>query len=190
MSTNKEIKSYHVNTYKRFNIEFIKGDGVYLFDKDGDKYLDFLSGIAVTGMGHKNSKLISAAIHQIDSLWHVSNLFQSSAQETLAKKLVERSGLNKVFFCNSGTEANEAAIKFARKFGKGRSTIITANGGFHGRTMGSLSASAQEKLWEGFQPLAPGFPIKRELFKIDSEIRSITLFATAIAIGFPPKVEP
>jgi predicted acetylornithine/succinylornithine family transaminase len=146
-----------VNTYKRFNVEFIKGDGVYLFDKEGNKYLDLLCGIAVTGLGHKNSKLIGAAINQIDRLWHVSNLFESTPQETFAKKLVEKSGLSKVFFCNSGTEANEAAIKFARKFGNGRSTIITANGGFHGRTMGSLSASAQEKLWEGFQPLTPGF---------------------------------
>ena len=149
--------SYHVNTYKRFNVEFIKGDGVYLFDKEGNKYLDLLCGIAVTGLGHKNSKLIGTAINQIDKLWHVSNLFESTPQETLAKKLVEKSGLSKAFFCNSGTEANEAAIKFARKFGNGRSTIITANGGFHGRTMGSLSASAQEKLWEGFQPLTPGF---------------------------------
>lgn len=152
-----ENKSYHVNTYKRFNVEFVKGDGVYLFDKAGNKYLDLLCGIAVTGLGHKNSKLIGAAINQIDKLWHVSNLFESTPQETLAKKLVDKSGLSKVFFCNSGTEANEAAIKFARKFGKGRSTIITASGGFHGRTMGSLSASAQEKLWEGFQPLTPGF---------------------------------
>lgn len=152
-----ENKSYHVNTYKRFNVEFVKGDGVYLFDKAGNKYLDLLCGIAVTGLGHKNSKLIGAAINQINKLWHVSNLFESTPQETLAKNLVDKSGLSKVFFCNSGTEANEAAIKFARKFGKGRSTIITASGGFHGRTMGSLSASAQEKLWEGFQPLTPGF---------------------------------
>ena len=149
--------SYHVNTYNRFNVEFVNGNGVYLFDREGNKYLDLLCGIAVTGLGHKNSKLIGTAINQIDKLWHVSNLFESTPQETLAKKLVERSGLSKAFFCNSGTEANEAAIKFARKFGNGRSTIITAKGGFHGRTMGSLSASAQEKLWDGFHPLTPGF---------------------------------
>ena len=149
--------SYHVNTYNRFNVEFVNGNGVYLFDREGNKYLDLLCGIAVTGLGHKNSKLIGTAINQIDKLWHVSNLFESTPQETLAKKLVERSGLSKTFFCNSGTEANEAAIKFARKFGNGRSTIITAKGGFHGRTMGSLSASAQEKLWDGFHPLTPGF---------------------------------
>jgi len=150
-------KNYHVNTYNRFDVEFIQGDGVYLFDRDQNKYLDLLSGIAVTGLGHKNKKLVNAAVSQIDNLWHVSNLFISSPQEILAEKLSNRSGLDKVFFCNSGTEANEAAIKFARKFGNGKSTIITANGGFHGRTMGSLAASAQEKLWEGFHPLTPGF---------------------------------
>ncbi|MCB9247816.1 MAG: aspartate aminotransferase family protein [Ignavibacteriales bacterium] len=157
MSTNNENKSYQVNTYKRNEVEFVKGEGVYLFDKSGNKYLDFLCGIAVTGLGHKNKKLINAAVTQIDNLWHVSNLFTSTPQENLAKKLCEKSGLDKVFFCNTGTEANEAAIKFARKFGKGKSNIITTNGGFHGRTYGSLSASAQEKLWEGFYPLTPGF---------------------------------
>lgn len=150
-------KSYHVNTYKRFEVEFVKGDGIHLFDTSGNIYLDLLSGISVTGLGHKNSKLKIAAINQIENLWHVSNLFESTPQEELAKKLCNRSGLDKVFFCNSGTEANEAAIKFARKFGQGRSTIIAANGGFHGRTMGSVSASGQEKLWDGFHPLTPGF---------------------------------
>lgn len=149
--------SYHVNTYNRYNVEFVKGNGVYLFDSNNEKYLDFLSGIAVTGFGHNHQKLVNAAETQINNLWHVSNLFTSSPQENLAKKLCGESGLQKVFFCNSGTEANEAAIKFARKFGNGKSTIITANGGFHGRTIGSLSASAQEKLWEGFHPLTPGF---------------------------------
>ncbi|GBD90023.1 acetylornithine aminotransferase [bacterium BMS3Abin04] len=153
----KSNNIYHVNTYQRFDVEFIKGNGVYLFDKEGNKFLDFLSGIAVTCLGHNNKELVTAAINQINNLWHVSNLFLSTPQEDLAKKLTEKSGLNKVFFCNSGTEANEAAIKFARKFGNGKSTIITADGGFHGRTMGSLSASAQKKLWEGFYPLAPGF---------------------------------
>lgn len=157
LSTNLGHKSYQLNTYKRNAVEFIEGDGVYLFDKEGNKYLDFLSGIAVTGLGHNNKKLINAAKTQIDRLWHVSNLFTSTPQEILAQKLCEKSGLDKVFFCNSGTEANEAAIKFARKFGKEKSKIITAKGSFHGRTYGSLSASAQEKLWDGFYPLTPGF---------------------------------
>lgn len=149
--------TYHVNTYNRFPIEFIKGEGTYLFDNENNKYLDFLSGIAVTGFGHNHPELVNVAKNQIENLWHVSNLFLSSNQEELAKKLSTISKLDKVFFCNSGTEANEAAIKFARKWGNGRSTIITTEGGFHGRTLGSLSASAQEKLWEGFHPLTPGF---------------------------------
>ncbi|MBK7105707.1 MAG: aspartate aminotransferase family protein [Ignavibacteriae bacterium] len=183
MSTNSVNKSYQVNTYKRNPVEFIKGDGVYLFDKEGNKYLDFLSGIAVTGFGHKNKKLINAAITQIDNLWHVSNLFTSTPQEELAKKLCEKSGLDKVFFCNSGTEANEAAIKFARKFGNGKSTIISAKGSFHGRTYGSLSASAQEKLWEGFHPLTPGFvsvPFN------DSESIKNAIDETTIAVMLEP----
>ncbi len=149
--------TYHVNTYNRFPVEFIKGNGAYLYDTENNKYLDFLSGIAVTGFGHNHPLLVDAAKKQIDNLWHVSNLFESTPQEELAKKLTDVSSLDKVFFCNSGTEANEAAIKFARKFGNGRSTIIAANGSFHGRTMGSLSASMQQKLWEGFKPLTPGF---------------------------------
>ncbi len=149
--------TYHVNTYKRFPVEFIKGKDVYLFDSDNNKYLDMLSGIAVTGFGHNKKELVEAAKTQIENLWHVSNLFISSPQENLGKKLTSISKLDKVFFCNSGTEANEAAIKFARKWGNGRSTIIAAEGSFHGRTLGSLSASMQEKLWDGFQPLTPGF---------------------------------
>ncbi|MEE9431355.1 MAG: aspartate aminotransferase family protein [Melioribacteraceae bacterium] len=149
--------THHVNTYNRFPVEFVRGEGTYLFDSENNKYLDFLSGIAVTGFGHNYPELVNAAKNQIDNLWHVSNLFISTPQEKLAEKLSTISNLDKVFFCNSGTEANEAAIKFARKWGNGRSTIITAEGGFHGRTMGSLSASAQEKLWDGFHPLTPGF---------------------------------
>ena len=111
----KTDKTYHVNTYKRFHVEFVKGNGVYLFDSENKKYLDFLSGIAVTGFGHNHPKLVNTAKNQIENLWHVSNLFLSSQQEELAKKLSIISKLDKVFFCNSGTEANEAAIKFARK---------------------------------------------------------------------------
>ena len=146
-----------LKNYNRLPVEFAKGEGFFLFDTNGKKYLDFLSGIAVTSFGHSH-QLITKAVHdQVDKIWHTSNLFEISLQEKLAKKLTEQSKLDKVFFCNSGTEANEAAIKFARKFGNGKSNIITALGGFHGRTMGSLSASAQYKLWQGFFPLTPGF---------------------------------
>jgi predicted acetylornithine/succinylornithine family transaminase len=138
-------------------VEFEKGNGFNLYGVDGKKYVDFLSGIAVTGFGHNHPVIKAAVMEQIEKLWHTSNLFQSSGQEALAKKLAERAGLDNVFFCNSGTEANEAAIKYARKWGKERTTIISALGGFHGRTMGSLAASGQYKLWEGFYPLTPGF---------------------------------
>jgi acetylornithine/N-succinyldiaminopimelate aminotransferase len=152
-----ETSSALLKNYSRYEVEFVKGDGAYLFDSNGKKYLDFLSGIAVTGFGHNSPLIVNAVKGQAEKLFHVSNLFQSSSQESLAEKLANASGLDNVFFCNSGTEANEAAIKFARKWGKGRFTIITAVGGFHGRTMGSLSASAQYKLWDGFAPLTPGF---------------------------------
>lgn len=158
-------RSALLENYSRYNLEFINGKGQYLYDEEGKEYLDFLSGIAVTSFGHNNSYISQAVKEQLDSYWHVSNLFESTHQETLAAKLVEASGLAKVFFSNSGTEANEAAIKFARKWGQSKpltpnnhkSVIVTALGGFHGRTMGSLSASGQYKLWEGFFPLTPGF---------------------------------
>ena len=146
-----------LKNYSRYFVEFAKGDGFNLFDTEGKEYLDFLSGIAVTSFGHNNEYIKNAVIEQVNSLWHVSNLFTAGKQEELAQKLTNISGLDKVFFCNSGTEANEAAIKFARKWGKGRSTIITTLGSFHGRTMGSLAASGQYKLWEGFYPVMPGF---------------------------------
>jgi predicted acetylornithine/succinylornithine family transaminase len=152
-----ESDSALLKIYKRFPVEFAYGNGAYLYDKNGEEYLDFLSGIAVTGFGHSHPEIKKAVEEQLNSLWHVSNLFESTAQKILADKLAEASGLDKVFFSNSGTEANEAAIKFARKFGAERTTIITAVGSFHGRTMGSLSASAQVKLWNGFRPLTPGF---------------------------------
>ena len=146
-----------LNTYNRFPVEFEKGDGAYLFDSEGNEYIDFLSGIAVTGLGHNNSEVKAAVKEQIDKYWHVSNLYEASGQELLAQKLVEKSGLEAVFFCNSGTEANEAAIKFARKWGNGKFHIISALKGFHGRSMGSLSATGQKKLQEGFEPMLPGF---------------------------------
>ena len=161
MSNQKQLRleatTALLSNYSRYKVEFVKGEGAYLFDSSDKEYLDFLSGIAVTGFGHRHPAILTAVREQLENIWHTSNLFQSSGQEILASKLAEHSGLAYVFFCNSGTEANEAAIKFVRKWGNGRSTIITALGGFHGRTLGSLSASGQYKLWEGFFPLTPGF---------------------------------
>jgi len=168
LSIQKQLKykshSPLLQNYSRYNIQFVKGNGIYLYDSGGKEYIDFLSGIAVTGFGHAHPDIVKVVKEQLDSYWHVSNLFDSKQQELVASKLSQHSGLDSVFFCNSGTEANEAAIKFARKWGSrksdtvdGRSTIITTLGSFHGRTLGSLSASGQYKLWEGFFPLTPGF---------------------------------
>ncbi len=153
----KDRISYLLKNYSRFEVEFTHGNGAYLYDKNGKEYLDFLSGIAVTGFGHSHPKIKKSAENQINKVWHTSNLFSSGLQEELAEKLAYRAGLEYVFFCNSGTEANEAAIKFARKWGEKRKVIITTVGSFHGRTLGSLSATGQPKLWEGFDPLTPGF---------------------------------
>ena len=115
MSTQKELQSedynkYLLNTYKRHNVNFIKGNGCNLYDENGKEYLDMLCGIAVTGFGHNHPKLVTSAVNQVMQLWHVSNLFESGLQAQLAKKLTSRTGLSSVFFCNSGTEANEGAI--------------------------------------------------------------------------------
>ncbi|MHB1688207.1 MAG: aspartate aminotransferase family protein [Ignavibacteriaceae bacterium] len=150
-------KSALLKNYNRYPIEFEKGNGFYLYDTSGKEYIDFYCGIAVTSFGHNHPKLKAAAMEQIDKLWHTSNLFSSSLQESLANKLSEKSGMGYVFFSNSGTEANEAAIKFARKWGNGKSHIISTLGSFHGRSFGSLSATGQYKFWNGFQPLLPGF---------------------------------
>ena len=159
MVQTKENTNYSrlLNTYTRYPVEFSHGIGAYIYDKSGKEYIDFLCGIAVTGFGHNNKEIKTAVLKQIESYWHVSNLYISTPQEILAKKLAEQSGLDSVFFCNSGTEANEAAIKFARKWGKGKNEIISAIGGFHGRTYGSLSATGEYKYWQGFEPLVSGF---------------------------------
>lgn len=146
-----------LNTYAKYPVEFVKGNGFNLYDNNGKEYIDFLCGIAVTSFGHNHPDIKSAVLNQIDHFWHASNLFKYSSQEELAVKLAEQSGLNYVFFSNSGTEANEAAIKFARKWGSGRFEIISTLHGFHGRSYGSLSATGQYKFWEGFEPLVPGF---------------------------------
>ncbi len=150
-------KSALLKNYNRFSVEFDHGNGFYLYDTEGKEYIDFYSGIAVTSFGHNHPQIKNAAIDQINKLWHTSNLFTSSLQESLAKKLSEKSGMDYVFFCNSGTEANEAAIKFARKWGAGRYEIISTHGSFHGRSYGALSATGQYKFWKGFEPLVPGF---------------------------------
>ncbi len=150
-----------MDTYARLDIEFSHGEGPWLFDNQGNAYLDALSGIAVCGLGHAHPAVTAAISDQAGKLLHVSNLFQSSLQTELAKKLCQRAEMDKVFFCNSGAEANEAAIKLARlhghKAGVSAPAIIVMEAAFHGRTMATLSASGNRKIQAGFEPLLKGF---------------------------------
>ncbi|MFC4777795.1 acetylornithine transaminase [Paenibacillus sp. GCM10023252] len=149
-------------TYARFPLTLVKGEGSYLWDDQGKKYLDFMSGIAVTNLGHAPQRIKEALVKQLDELWHVSNLFRIPNQEDAAALITENSCGDAVFFCNSGAEANEAAIKLARRYQQlvaknGRYEIITFEQSFHGRTLATLTATGQEKVKEGFGPLPEGF---------------------------------
>ena len=164
MMTNEifnEAGKYIMNTYKRLPLFIVKGRGNRVYDVDGREYLDFVSGLAVNNLGHCNPRVTVAFQKQAQRLFHTSNLFYTEPQVNLAKLLVENSFADKVFFCNSGAEANEAAIKLVRKYssekGTGRYEIITAFNSFHGRTMATLTATGQEKFHKGFAPLVPGF---------------------------------
>ncbi|MCX7725827.1 MAG: aspartate aminotransferase family protein [Chitinispirillaceae bacterium] len=157
----EEIDKFFVPTYKRSGAPLDYGKGSYLFDTEGKKYLDFGCGIAVNSLGHGNKRIIKVLVDQAKKLIHSSNLYYSEPQIELAKLLVKLSFGDRVFFCNSGTEANEAAIKFARKWAKKISQekyhILSFEDGFHGRTYGALSATAQKKFHVGFEPLVDGF---------------------------------
>jgi len=148
-------------TYARLPVLFERGEGAWLWDKDGERYLDALSGIAVCGLGHSNPVIRETLWEQAGKLLHTSNLYRIEPQEQLAEKLTQLSGMDNVFFCNSGTEANEAAIKIARIFahkqGIKSPVIITAEHSFHGRTLGALSATGNKNAQEGFEPLLDGF---------------------------------
>ena len=150
--------------YARLPVKFVRGEGVYLYDDRGREYIDLISGIGVNSLGYNHPKLTKVICDQAGELIHISNLFEVPYQEELAQKLVETSFGSeggKVFFCNSGAEANEALIKLIRKYwrdrGEERYEIITFKGSFHGRTYGSLSATGQPKLHEGFEPMLEGF---------------------------------
>ncbi|MFW8594576.1 aspartate aminotransferase family protein [Cribrihabitans neustonicus] len=149
-------------TYNRAPLEFVKGEGAWLIEADGRRFLDLGSGIAVNALGHAHPALVSALTEQAQNLWHVSNLYQIPQQQALADKLVEHSFADTVFFTNSGTEACELAVKMARKFfyDKGqpeRVDIITFDGAFHGRSSAGIAAAGSEKMTKGFGPLLPGF---------------------------------
>ena len=151
-----------MTTYGRIDIAFTHGEGSYLFSEDGKKYLDYASGIAVNAFGHCHPKLVEALKDQASKLWHTSNLYRIPEQETVAEKLVENSCTDRVFFCNSGAEATEGAVKVARRFAwangeKDRTEIICATGAFHGRTLAMLAANDRPLFREGFGPSAQGF---------------------------------
>lgn len=158
----KKGKQYLANTYNRYPIVVTKGKGCWIWDLNGRRYLDFLSGIAVCNLGHVRVDVLEGLTAQAAKLFHISNLFYTEIQIKAAEMLVEHSFGDKVFFCNSGAEANEAAIKLARryswkKYGEGRHEIIVMENSFHGRTIATLSATGQTKFQEGFAPLLDGF---------------------------------
>jgi len=180
--------SYLTPNYARLPIKFVRGEGVYLYDTEGNEYIDLISGIGVNSLGYNHPKLTKAICDQARELIHISNLFEVPYQEELARELVFSSygeGRGKVFFANSGAEANEALIKLIRKYwrdlGEDKYEIITFRGSFHGRTYGSLSATGQPKLHEGFEPMLEGFKYA-EFNDLDSVKNLITDKTAAVLL--------
>ncbi|MER2006244.1 MAG: acetylornithine transaminase [Psychrobacillus sp.] len=166
--------------YARRPVHLIEGKGTIVTDDQGKKYLDFTSGIAVLSLGHAHPAIVKAIQEQSEKLWHTSNLFESKKQEQLASILIEETHFAHAFFCNSGAEANEAAIKLARKH-TGKHTIITFENSFHGRTFGAMSATGQEKVRQGFGPVLETFKtvpfnnVEQLEASIDEEVGAIML---------------
>jgi predicted acetylornithine/succinylornithine family transaminase len=177
----EDANNYILNTYKRYPIVLRKGRGMKVWSSDGKEYLDFVAGVAVNVLGHCHPRVVVALQKQSQRLIHVSNYYYIEPQIKLAKLLVENSFADKVFFCNSGAEAIEAAIKLARKYSKEyvdskRYEIITALNSFHGRTFGALTATGQERFHKGFEPLVPGFKYVpyNDINELKSAISNIT----------------
>ncbi|PIV22854.1 MAG: aspartate aminotransferase family protein [Deltaproteobacteria bacterium CG03_land_8_20_14_0_80_45_14] len=155
-------EQYVANTYARYPVLLVRGKGTRVWDLEGEEYLDFVSGLAVCNLGHCHPKVVKAVQDQAEKLIHVSNFYYIEPQIQLASLLCKHSFADKVFFCNSGAEANEGAMKLARKYakekmGKDRHEIITMERSFHGRTLATLTATGQEKFHKGYEPLMPGF---------------------------------
>ncbi len=161
MSKQQNYDQYFVPTYAKNGAPMVRGKGMYIYDADGKKFLDFGSGIAVTALGHSHPEIVTALKKQGGALLHASNLYNQQSQIDFAKLLIEHSFGDRVFLCNSGTEANEAAIKFARKWARKKDpkkyNILSFSDGFHGRTYGGLSATAQPKFHADFKPIMSGF---------------------------------
>ncbi len=180
MNANETTGLFVMNTYSRFPVEIARANGAEMWDSSGKKYLDFCSGIGVNSVGSCNPLVVAAAKKQLETLMHCSNLYYSKQQAGLAQKLASLSGLSKAFFCNSGAEAVEAAIKLAKKHSK-KSKIIAFEGSFHGRTTGALSATWSEKYRKPFEPLLPGVEfakygdLESVAGKIDSKTAAVIL---------------
>jgi len=155
------MSDHLMHNYAPLPVTFVRGEGAWLWDTDDKRYLDALSGVAVCGLGHAHPAVAEAISEQAHTLLHTSNWYHIQHQETLAEKLTALAGMDNVFFSNSGAEANEAAIKLARLFGRQKQietpTIIVMEGSFHGRTMATLTATGNDKIQAGFEPLVPGF---------------------------------
>jgi acetylornithine/N-succinyldiaminopimelate aminotransferase len=174
--------NYLLNTYNRFDVEFIKGENATLWDKNSIEYIDFTSGIGVVSVGHGNERLSSAICEQAKNIIHISNLYRIPPQEKLAEILVKKSGLGNagVFFCNSGAEANETALKIARKYGEvngeiKRYKVITLENSFHGRTISTLKATGQPKFHQYFGPFPDGFTYAKNIKDIENKIDDKTI---------------
>ena len=153
--------SYLMNAYSRQEISFTSGSGIRLWDNNGVEYIDAISGVAVTSLGHSHPEIASAIAEQASQLMHTSNLFKIDWQERLGEKLCSISGMERAFFCNSGAEANEAALKLARLHANANNVfdpvVVVMEGSFHGRTLATLSATGNPAVHSGFSPLVPGF---------------------------------
>ena len=178
-----------MNTYSRIPVAFTHGQGVWVWDSSGKKYLDALAGIAVNTLGHAHPGLTRAISEQASRLIHASNLYQITEQEQAAQKLAQVSGMDSVFFCNSGCEANEAAIKLARLHGHGKGvdlpSIVVMDKAFHGRTLATLSATGNKKVQVGFEPLVPGF-VRVPLNDIDAVRRVAREDKSVVAVLVEP----
>lgn len=176
-------------TYGRLDVSFTEGNGAWLTDSHGTRYLDALSGIAVTNLGHRHPAVTEAICAQAQTLLHTSNFYHIEAQQKLADKLTSLADMEQVFFCNSGAEANEAAIKLARKFGHQKDidkpVIIVMDGSFHGRTMATLTATGNTRIQAGFEPLLPGF-VRIPYNDLDALRMAIAHWPEAVAVMLEP----
>lgn len=185
ISTKELSDKYVMNTYNRLPIAIEKGEGVYLFDEEGKKYLDFVAGIAVNCLGYNHPKFVQAVTKQAELLNHCSNLYYIRQQAEVAELLAENTCFDKVFFCNSGAEAVESALKLCKKFGntkkEGCNEIISMKNSFHGRTLGAVTATGQDKYQKGFQPLLPNI-LHAEYNNIESVKKLINENTCAILV--------